>query len=52
MSPSAVLRNRRKPLPRARRDWQIEARAVHESIGLVLVSVTISAGLYWLLALR
>lgn len=52
-------RNRRRPPPPpairswpALRSWPLQDRAVHESIGLVLVSVFLSAGLFWLLALR
>lgn len=51
-------RNRRlAPPPAVRswpslRSWPLQARAVHESVGLVLVSVFLSAGLFWLLALR
>lgn len=51
-------RNRRRPPPPVMRSWPVlrswplQDRAVHESIGLVLVSVFLSAGLFWLLALR
>ena len=45
-------RNRRLAPPPAVRSWPLQARAVHESVGLVLVAVFLSAGLFWLLALR
>jgi hypothetical protein len=46
-------RNRRLPRPAPPRpDWLLQSRAVHESIGLVLAAVFVSASLYWLLALR
>ncbi|MCQ4163836.1 hypothetical protein [Tahibacter harae] len=51
-------RNRRRPPPPAvrswpaLRSWPLQVRAVQESVGLVLVSLLLSAGLFWLLALR
>lgn len=50
-------RHRRRAAPAtgnwpAPRSWPLQARAAHESVGLVLVSLLLSAGRFWGLALR